>query len=45
MQFIIKIKDIKFNAKNIEEAENIAIDIVNDIGHDGNYELSANIKK
>lgn len=39
MKFIIKVKDIKFTAKNQEQAENVAIDIVNDIGHDGNYEL------
>ena len=33
--YIIKIKDIKIEAKSKGEAEEIAIDIVNDIGHYG----------
>lgn len=37
--FIIKIEDIKFRARNREDAESIAIDIVNDIGGDGEYEI------
>lgn len=39
MKFIIKIKSITLNAENIQEAEEIAIDIVNDIGHDGRYKI------
>jgi len=37
--FIIKIKSIKFKAENQDDAESIAIDLVNDIGHNGDYEL------
>jgi hypothetical protein len=39
IKYIIKLKDIPFTAKNEEEAEEIAIDIVNDINHDDGWEL------
>lgn len=39
MKFIIRIKDITFEAKDGIEAEIKAIDIVNDIGHNGDYKL------
>jgi hypothetical protein len=39
MKYTIKIKDIEFKAKNKEEAEDLSLDIVNDIGKNAEYEV------
>ena len=39
MKFVLKVKDIEFEADNIDHADGIGMDIANDIAHDGNYTI------